>query len=127
MPTLLLIEIWVLLLGLAIIVSYRMLTRAINMNGLLHDKGGSGGFSPMRLQLIVSTLAFGIYYVGLVLTMKEPGSLPRVPQEMLLLLGGSHLFYLGSKTFALLLETLGVSKPGNKASRNKASKGDEPK
>ena len=104
------IEIWGLLVGLAIIVSYRMVTGTINTNGLLQAKGGGSGFSPVRLQLPVSTLAFAFYYIGQVLSNSRTGNFPAVPTEMLLLLGGSHLFYLGSKTFALLLETLGVSK-----------------
>ena len=122
MLSLLQIEIWVLLIGLAIIVSYRMLTGTINTNGLLHDKGGGRGFSPVRLQLLLSTLAFAVYYIGLVLTIKKPADFPRVPQEMLLLLGGSHLFYLGSKTVGLIFETFGISR-----TRNKTRKGDQHK
>jgi hypothetical protein len=104
------IEIWGLLIGLAAIVSYQMLIGTINTRGLLHDKGGGAGFSPARLQLMVSTIVVAFYYLGLALSTTNTGQFPTIPNEMLLILGGSHTFYLGSKTFALIFETLGLSK-----------------
>ena len=96
-PDWLSLQTWVLLVVLAIIVFYRMLTGGINTSGLLHVKGGRSGFSPARLQLLVSTIAFSCYYVAQVVNNTE-GNFPPVPQEMLLLLGGSHMFYLGAKS-----------------------------
>lgn len=116
MPTLLRIEIWGLLVALAIIVFYRMLTGSINTRRLLHDKGARSGFSPGRLQLLMSTIVFAFYYIGQVLSNATPKEFPAVPKEMLLLLGGSHIFYLGGKTLGLLSETLGVSKKKSKDS-----------
>ena len=116
MPTLLRIEIWGLLVGLAIVVFYRMLTGTINTKRLLHNKGGRSGFSPGRLQLLMSTMAFVFYYIGQLLSNAKTGEFPAVPREMLLLLGGSHLFYLGGKAFGMLSETLGVSKNKSKNS-----------
>lgn len=103
------LEVWVLLVALAVIIAYRMLTGSINTRGLLHDKGSGSGFSPARLQLLISTIAFGFYYIGQVVNNTQTKGFPPVPNEMLMLLGGSHVFYLGTKGFALLLETLGIS------------------
>lgn len=110
------IEIWVFLIGLAVIVFYRMLTGPINIKGLLHDKGSSLGFSPARLQLLISTVVVAFYYIGQALSNTNTGQFPTVPNEMLLVLGGSHTFYLGSKTIGLIRETLGPSKNKNQKS-----------
>ena len=98
------------LIGLAVVVFYRLLTGGINTKGLLHDKGTSSGFSPARLQLLISTIVVAFYYIGQTLSNKNTGQFPTIPNEMLLILGGSHAFYLGSKTIALILENFGVSK-----------------
>jgi hypothetical protein len=98
------------LIGLAAVVFYRLLTGGINSKGLLDDKGTSSGFSPARLQLLISTIVVAFYYIGQALSNKNTGQFPTIPNEMLLILAGSHAFYLGSKTIALLFETLGLSK-----------------
>jgi hypothetical protein len=103
------IEIWCFLIGLVVIVFYGMLTGTINTTGLLHDKGTSSGFSPGRLQLLIATIVVAFYYIGQAFT-KDGGQFPVIPNEMLLILGGSHTFYLGAKTIALLRETFGSSK-----------------
>ena len=104
------IEIWGFLIGLGAIIFYRMVTGAINTKGLLQDKGAGGGFSPARLQLLISTIVVAFYYLGQALSSTNTGKFPTIPNEMLLVLGGSHTLYLGSKTLALILETLGLSK-----------------
>jgi len=108
------IEVWCLLVGLAVIVAYRMLTGDIITKGLLQDKGGSSGFSPARLQLLISTLVVAFYYIGNALTNANTGQFPTIPNEMFLILGGSHAFYLGSKTVALILEKFGLSNKSQK-------------
>lgn len=104
------IEIWCFLIGLAAIVFYRMLTGAIVTRGLLDDKGQGLAFSPARLQLMISTVAVAFYYIGNALNSAHTGQFPTIPNEMLLVLGGSHTFYLGSKTVALLRESLGLAR-----------------
>jgi len=99
------IEMSCFLIGLAAIVFWGMLTRVINTKGLLSNKGTSSGFSPVRLQLLLSTLLVAFYYIGQALSNTNTGTFPTIPNEMLLILGGSHAFYLGSKTIALLLES----------------------
>jgi len=108
------IEVWCLLVGLTVIVAYRMLTGDIITKGLLQDKGGSSGFSPARLQLLISTLVVAFYYIGNALTNANTGQFPTIPNEMFLILGGSHAFYLGSKTVALILEKFGLSNKSQK-------------
>lgn len=104
------IEIWGFLIALFVIVMVQIISGAINTKGLLDDKGSAGGFSPARLQLLLSTFAVAFYYIGAVMTSVETGKFPTVPNEMLLVLAGSHTFYLGSKTIGLILETFGLSK-----------------
>jgi hypothetical protein len=105
------IEVWGLAIGLATIVFIQMMSGTMITKGLLDDKVGSGsaGFSPARLQLLASTAVVACYYVGLVVT-SPTAELPTLPNEMLLILGGSHTFYLGTKTVALILETFGLSR-----------------
>ncbi len=102
------------LIGLAAVVFYRSLTGGINTKGLLQDSGTSSRFSPARLQLLISTIVVAFYYIGQTLTNKNTGQFPTIPNEMLLILGGSHAFYLGSKTVALILQTFGFSKNADK-------------
>ncbi len=89
-------EIWFLLGGLALLVGYQMLTGKINMSGLFDDKV-TRGLSPGRVQLLVLTLAGAGYYLLLVAQQPPDGSLPPFPEDVLLLVGGSNLVYLGAK------------------------------
>lgn len=90
---------------LAVIVGYRLLTGRIITKGLLLDKQDKSGgkFSPGRLQLLMATILVAIYFVTQVLQTKK---LPELPREFLLALGGSHLLYLGGKTYGLLVHKL---------------------
>ena len=93
--------------GLVVIVGYRMLTRGIITKGILSDKGvRPPAFSPGRLQLLIATLAIAFYYLGQIPFSVEKGEFPTIPNEMMYLLGGSHAFYLGSKTVSLIFESL---------------------
>ena len=104
-------EIWFLLGNLALVVVYKMLTGGINMKGLLDDKKEllddkkdkqTAGFSPARVQLLIWTLFGAGYY--LLLTVKDgyPTEFPEVPQELLALVGGGNLVYLGAKARSML-------------------------
>ena len=97
-------EVWFLLGSLALIVAYKMLTGGINMEGLLDDKKDkqTAGFSPARVQLLILTLFGAGYY--LLLTVKDgyPTEFPEVPQELLALVGGGNLVYLGAKARSML-------------------------
>lgn len=89
-------ELWLLLGGLALVVGYQLLTGRINMQGLLDDKV-SRKPSPGRVQLLVFTVAGAGYYILLTLENAASGLLPPIPAEMLWLVGGSQLAYLGGK------------------------------
>ena len=85
------------------IVSYQLVTGKISTAGMLSDKE-EGGVSPGRVQLLVVTLFAALYY--LVLTSDNPKQLPEMPSELLLILGGSNLLYLGGKASQPLLDFL---------------------
>ena len=93
-------EIWFFLAILALLVGYQMLTGRINTAGLLQDKEHKD-LSPVRVQLLLFTLIGAGSYLALAADMIETGapSLPTVPAELLLLLGGSHAVYLGGKSY----------------------------
>jgi hypothetical protein len=94
------------LTALAVIISYRLLTGQINLNGLLRDKTSGRAISPGRLQMLIVTLVIAIYYV---LEVFQTQKLPNLPHEYLLALGGSHLFYLGGKVYGLLASKLEIA------------------
>jgi hypothetical protein len=100
-------EIVVFVLGLAAIVAVQLLTREINTHNLLcgrisgtRRKDDRLYFSPERVQLLLFTLAAGLYYLSLVFTNPEAGKLPEVPETWPAILGGSNLVYLAGKVYA---------------------------
>src|SRR5215210_6681151 len=60
-------EVGAMLAVLGGIVGYQLLSGKINFKGLLFEKKGSriGGYSPLRLQLLLITLAAAAYYLAL--------------------------------------------------------------
>ncbi len=86
------LEVLFILIGMAIVIAYRMLTGRINVRGLLSDRE-DGGFSVSRAQLLVLTLVGLILFIARVAGSK-PGTLPDVPQELLAAVGGSNGVYL---------------------------------
>jgi hypothetical protein len=106
LSTILRYEMSFLLMGLGVIIAYRLLTGQINTRGLLRDKVGGRRLSPGRLQMLIVTLFMAIY---LVVEVCQTQKLPSVPHEYLLALGGSHLFYLGGKVYGLLAGKLEVA------------------
>jgi hypothetical protein len=103
--TVLTVEAAIFLFVLVGLVSYKLLTGEINNVGLLSDKT-TQQMSPARVQLLMTTLLGVGYFCLSLFDPKNAGKLPDVPQEFLLLLGGSHSLYLGSKSLPLLLQTL---------------------
>lgn len=96
------------LAGLAGTVLWQLLVGKINLRGLLDDKL-TGGFSPGRLQLLVFTLMGTGEYLIRIHDKLEKGdltTLPGVPETLLLMLGGSNLFYLGGKSMPGLLRLI---------------------
>jgi hypothetical protein len=94
--TILRYEMFGFLIAAASIVAWKLLTGAINTKGLF-DTGTDGTFSPARMQMLLTTVAAGFWYLGLVMNNQDPSQMPDVPNTLLLPLGGSHVIYLGAK------------------------------
>jgi len=99
MTTTLEFEVWGFLGLLGAIVVYRLLTRQINLRGLLLRKNGSGSLSPERVQLLLATLAFGGKYLSDVFQSQDSGRLPDIDPQWLYALGGSSALYVLGKSY----------------------------
>jgi hypothetical protein len=87
--------------ALAVVIGYRLLTGAINLNGLLRDKKTSRT-SAARVQLLILTMYAALYYAMLVLKevqqTDQNRSLPDLPQQLLYAIGAGHALFLGAKS-----------------------------
>jgi hypothetical protein len=100
------LEMWLFLLGLAVLVAYALLTGRIPTRGLLCDDPAARQLSPNRIQLLLLTLAGAFSYMWLVARGIASGTLvdmPRVPNEVLLVVGSSNLGYLAGKSWTRLV------------------------
>ena len=95
-------EVWCLIGAFFLLIGYMILTGKIKTAGLLRTKDDKGGISPARIQLLVLTLTGAFYYLMQVMDNPSPNQLPDMPQQLLLVLGGSNLFYAGSKAYSLM-------------------------
>ncbi len=86
---------------LALTVAFMLLTRRINLNGLLRDNH-DGRLSPGRIQALGITIFGGASYLMLVLTDPNSKALPPVSNELLAIVGGSHSLYLTGKLGSML-------------------------
>lgn len=80
--------------GLAIAVFYRLITGQIRTRGLLSNDDGTP--SPNSVQLLVMTIIGALWYLARAV---DAGTLPDVPEELLLLIGGSGLTFVGTEAF----------------------------
>jgi hypothetical protein len=96
-------EMIILLSGLMVVVVYKLFTGGVTLSGLLMVKGGDDDntFSPARLQMLMSTVLAGMYYLLQVINNPSTNSLPDVPTPLVGILGGSHAIYLGGKVQSL--------------------------
>src|SRR5690242_33868 len=85
---------------LAAAVIYRFLTGRIKTKGLLETKDGTGRLSAARVQLLLITLGTAFSYLLGVLAHRN--RLPDIPRATILILGGSHTYYLGVKSLRSL-------------------------
>jgi hypothetical protein len=90
------LEIWGFLALLGLTIFYRMLTRKINLAGLLSTKGNSRSTSPARVQLLLTTLVVCANYLSSV-THTTSNALPNISPQWLFALGGSGAIYAGGK------------------------------
>ncbi len=88
-------EIWFILIGMAIIVIFQLITGRINLKGLLCEKNMANKFSPVRVQLLLVFVAVALYY--LLKQFKDPTHFPMVNINVVLVLGGSNLVYIARK------------------------------
>ncbi len=93
------LEISSLLMGMILVVIYQILMGRINTHGMLSDKK-TRRFSPGRAQLLFFTFIGVLYY--LLQIVHDPEDLPDLPQELLYLIGGSNVVYLGGKAYSML-------------------------
>lgn len=97
------LEVLCFLIGLLVIVAYKILTGEINFRGVLSEKitaKKTKGYSTVRVQLMFFVLMSAFYYVSQVAG--NPKEFPQVPDELLLALGGSHAVYLMGKSYSSL-------------------------
>jgi hypothetical protein len=85
---------------LAAVVAYQILTRQINIVGLLSTKDGSGQTSPERIQLLLATLATAAIYFGDAVKSNN-GTMPDVSNNWLYLMGGSSGIYAVRKAWKM--------------------------
>jgi len=87
------------------VVVMKLLRGDINTIGLLcTPNGSSSDIDPERLVLVISTMIAAIYYIMLTMEITcfpgVPGcGLPDIPDELLMVLGGSHSAFLTGKFF----------------------------
>jgi hypothetical protein len=99
-------EIQIFLAALIALIAIKLLIGQINTSGLLQGRisarkrGQDQYFSPERVQLLLFTIGAGLYYITLVLSNPDPGTLPDIPKTWPALLGGSNTLYLGGKAYA---------------------------
>ena len=99
------------LIALAAIVAYRMITQQINVTGLLMDKTGGRIISPARVQMLMVSVSLAAYYLMLVLETKDKGRLPDLPNEYVAAFGASHGVYLLGKLYGRFAVPLGLASP----------------
>lgn len=90
--------------GILMLVAFRLATGQIRMVGLLSDHNDKP--SPERLQMLLATVAVLVMYGSSMLATRHTGR-PQfldVPDNLLPLLGGSHGIYLVRKWFTKTLK-----------------------
>jgi len=91
---------------LAIVVLIGLLTGSIRSAGLLsiRTRSGASVVSPMRVQLLLVSLAGAVYYAQLVILTHDPTRMPDPPTIWLSALGASNGVYVLGRTGTRLLD-----------------------
>ena len=89
------------LVALTVLLAYRMLTRRINLRGLLGDGTDDGAVSPERVQLLVTTIAVSCNILRAALH-GTTNALPEINTATLAIFGASSSVYAGVKAFKML-------------------------
>lgn len=97
------VEFKLILIFLALIIAYKIITQRINTAGLLSDKE-TGKFSPARFQLLIFTLIGAGTYIS-VAGVAEPVDVLKHPDNIIVgLVGGSNVYYIGAKGLSRINE-----------------------
>ncbi len=83
------------------LLAYRLLTRRINLSGLLGDGSETGAVSPERVQLLVTTIAVSVNILRTALH-GTANAFPKISPATLTIFGASSFTYLGVKAFKML-------------------------
>jgi hypothetical protein len=83
---------------LAATVLFQILTRRINLGGLVTHKDGSDQVSPERIQLLLATIAASATYFGQI-AISTSMRLPDVSPQWLYVFGGSSGIYIVRKAW----------------------------
>jgi len=96
-------EVLAFLMALFGVVCVQVLSGQINTRGLFtgHKGDGTEYFSPERVQLLLFTLGAAFQFLSSVL--QDPTKFPIVSDTWMVVLGGSHLLYLGGKLGAFFV------------------------
>ena len=86
------------LFALGAVVLFKIATRQINTEGLITNKDGTAFVSPVRVQLLLATIAASATYLGQVASNKT-GTMPDVSPHMIYLFGGSSGIYAAGKAW----------------------------
>ncbi len=89
------------LLILSALIAYRMLTRRINLGGLLGDGTRDGAVSPERVQLLVTTIAVSSKVLSAALH-GTTNAMPEISPATLGIFGASSGVYAAVKAFKML-------------------------
>jgi hypothetical protein len=92
------LDAYIIVYGLALIVALKLLNSSINMRGLLIDKSHPSRVSPARVQLLIATISLSAQYVHAASTSLD-GSFPKLGSGWLYLFGGSSAIYVVRKAF----------------------------
>jgi hypothetical protein len=83
---------------LAAVVLFQIVTRQINLAGLVTHKDRSDRVSPERIQLLLATIAMSVSYFGEVAS-NTSGKLPDISPQWLYLFSGSSGIYIAGKAW----------------------------
>jgi cobalamin synthase len=93
--------------GFAVVILWKVITGAISLEGLLDSfDGGKRSSSPARMQLLLFTLVAAGQYLVAVWKNPTAGALPAVPQQVLAMVAGSQVLYVGGKMVSTYLPLL---------------------
>lgn len=89
----------VVIIGLAAVVTVKLLDGTIRTNGLLQTAPGARGTpNPERLLALGGTLAAGVgYFIYALRAEIHDNTMPDFPEYLLPLIGGTNIAYLGGK------------------------------